>query len=1059
MVDNMRVLLLFMAIFCCTTQMKAQVLTGAEVDVKMNEAIELQKAKKTDKALALFLEVGKNTELQRTEYERLVYVFSQTMACMCYHTLKRYEEGYLLAKKLMQGRLLESEKKDVGVEYAYNGYMYAVDFITKESSSREEREYGREIFTEIAPYADEILQPYVVPNISYSWYVDGSRFFISAEYNKALLCFQKAYDGYMKINKLTDAVNTLKQMASCKRWLYDISGAVDIYNKALMLAEQTDNDMLKMELMKELWNIHNNMGNVQFAQIYAAKMDSLAETFPNDEMKYSYYNQKGNEAKSLGKYAIAEQWFLQGKNMAEKKSAENKISANRFLSYSNLQNLYVVTGQYDEALKYAEKAIEEFQKYTPPTDATYNMPYMSLADIYQLMGDEERCYASLEKVFENASRMTEPKELYSLYITRGRCNFTFKNWQAALEDYKMADKILASKYPQSDGDRVVLLALVGGVENKLGNYTEAEHLYKKYAQYAKTLYGDESLEYINAQVYMANAKGFAGNVSEGCKDYDVAVKQLKKVMRQRIPYMSITEREGYWQPLSSLFTMMSPYALKAGQYQTAFTQSCYDALVMSKSFLLESEKSMYDVVKREGTAADMQDYMQLTEMKNCVKKLEKESATYADSILDISRKVSSLESQLAKRCLNYCQGTEFMDIDYTSVKQALKQNETLIDFTDFVSETKGRRYAAFVINKTQKYPLLKSLFDERQMDSLEIVRPDMYYDADYASDVLRLLWEPLKEEVTEGTTVYYVPSQLLFLVSLESLPLADGSLLGSHYNFVRLSSARELVAKRNGNKKRQEHTAVLYGGLQYDLDATVMAEESKKYDLGNLFAKRGNIVRGDSVFHELNGAKEEVVKIESILKSGKWNVTSYVGKNGTEESFLNMHGKSPELLHLATHGFYYTPSNAEDVDYLKGYTDAMSLSGFVLSGGNAAWLGRKLPNGVLGGILTANDIARLDLSGTDMVVLSACQTGQGKATSEGLYGLQRAFKKAGVGTIVMSLWNVSDKTASDFMVTFYKRLADKANARNKRKAFEETKEIIRKKYSDPYHWAAFVMLD
>ena len=93
MVDNMRVLLLFMALFCCTTQMKAQVLTGAEIDVKMNEAIELQKAKKTDKALALFLEVGKNTELQRTEYERLVYVFSQTMACMCYHTLKKYKKA------------------------------------------------------------------------------------------------------------------------------------------------------------------------------------------------------------------------------------------------------------------------------------------------------------------------------------------------------------------------------------------------------------------------------------------------------------------------------------------------------------------------------------------------------------------------------------------------------------------------------------------------------------------------------------------------------------------------------------------------------------------------------------------------------------------------------------------------------------------------------------------------------------------------------------------------------------------------------------------------------
>ena len=94
-----------------------------------------------------------------------------------------------------------------------------------------------------------------------------------------------------------------------------------------------------------------------------------------------------------------------------------------------------------------------------------------------------------------------------------------------------------------------------------------------------------------------------------------------------------------------------------------------------------------------------------------------------------------------------------------------------------------------------------------------------------------------------------------------------------------------------------------------------------------------------------------------------------------------------------------------------------------------------------------------------MVVLSACQTGQGKATSEGLYGLQRAFKKAGVGTIVMSLWSVSDKTTSEFMTTFYERLTDKKNAWNKRKAFEKAKEIIRKKYPDPFHWAAFVMLD
>ena len=315
----------------------------------------------------------------------------------------------------------------------------------------------------------------------------------------------------------------------------------------------------------------------------------------------------------------------------------------------------------------------------------------------------------------------------------------------------------------------------------------------------------------------------------------------------------------------------------------------------------------------------------------------------------------------------------------------------------------------------------------------------MYYNEDYVQDVLSLLWEPLKGNVSEGATIYYVPSQLLFQVSLESLPLADGSLLGSHYNFIRLSSARELLKIKAKQKVNTAHTAVLYGGLQYDLEASAMTAEAKKYELPDWLVLRGDMARGDSVFRDLQG--------------------SYTGKNGTEESFLAMHGKSPRLLHLATHGFYYTPGKAERVNYLKGYTDAMSLSGLVLSGGNAAWQGKELPEGVLGGILTANDIARMDLSDTDMVVLSACKSGQGKATSEGLYGLQRAFKKAGVGTIVMSLWNVNDKITSEFMVAFYERLADKANAWNKRKAFEEAKEVIRKKHSDPDYWAAFVMLD
>ena len=1047
-----RITLTLIVLICSFVQMRAQSFLGEDIKNRVTHALELKKENKVDDALKIFLSIGTDTERKRSEEERDVYVFSQIMACKCYMSLKQYADCFQLARKLKTEKLTDDEKRNIYVLYIKSGYKYAFDYmhINKQNHSYKK---AREILEDILKYADEKNKKTINQKIYYSFHFEGVEYEMQLDYSNSMKCYQKALSGFKSIKDNKNTIISQKSIARIYEYLFDFSSAKENYMKALVLAKEFNDESKQIDILKDLWKLANTVEDMNFANECSSAVDSLMSNSTKKDIRYDYYIQKGDEAKKIGLNNQAELWYKKGCEIAEKNERDS-IYKNRVIVYLKLRELYISMERYEDALKYGRKIIAANKKPEFLCDS-----YLSMADINRLLNRKEDCYAYLDTVSGYLQQIKEPERQYFIYTGRARCYSAFKEYKAALADYKKADEVMATMYPLSNGNRMALLALIGGMEYRLGNYAVLEDYFKKYAEYTKDLYGEQSLKYINSQIHLANAKGFVGNVESGCNDYANAIRQLKQYIKDHLPLMGDQERKSLWSPIASLFTWMTPYAIKAETFQTSFTQDCYDALVMSKAFLLDSERTMAEIIKSEGSDEEKAKYTTLAMIKNQIKTLENKPEMYKDSILSLSQKYSILEKEMLAKNKKYKNQTDFMDIDYNSVKQALKQNETLIDFTDFVSETKGRRYAAFVINKTQKYPLLKSLFDERQMDSLEIVRPDMYYDADYASDVLRLLWEPLKEEVTEGTTVYYVPSQLLFQVSLESLPLADGSLLGSHYNFVRLSSARELVAKRNGNKKRQEHTAVLYGGLQYDLDATVMAEESKKYDLGNLFAERGNIVRGDSVFHELNGAKEEVLKIESILKSGKWNVTSYVGKNGTEESFLNMHGKSPELLHLATHGFYYTPSNAEDVDYLKGYTDAMSLSGLVLSGGNAAWLGRKLPNGVLGGILTANDIARLDLSGTDMVVLSACQTGQGKATSEGLYGLQRAFKKAGVGTIVMSLWNVSDKTASDFMVTFYKRLADKANARNKRKAFEETKEIIRKKYSDPYHWAAFVMLD
>ncbi len=1036
---------------------RAQTLTEAEVTDKMYEAFALNKAKNTAEALDAFLLVGENTRLQRSEAEREVYVCSQTMACSCYRKLARYHEGYQLAKALLQGNITEAERKDIEYEYAYSGYMYAADFIKRRSTSQQ-REYGRGILEEIAPLANDMLKRYILPKIPLSWFFEATALFERGNYPDALVAFQKAQRGYHDLGKDRDEMAILYHIAFTQQLLNRYPEAYGTYLHCLELAEKVQDTGKQMEVLKELFKMKNAGGNVELAHAYDLRMDSLMNACADLQARHSYCNHKGDVAKANGQMALAEQWYLRGKDIAESTDTASMQSC-KSISYTCLRDLYAACARYDEALVYGLKCVEGVHTQGKPEELSYDMPYMALADIYCKKGDRENCHACLERLFAHEAQMTEPKELHRMYVTRARCLFAFGDYRHALADYLKADELLASRYAQEDGDRINLLALIGGTCHRLGDYAQSEQYYRKYAVCTRALYGENSVEHITARIFLANAEGFAGHTQQGCQEYAQAQQQLRTLIGQRISSMSDTDRAGLWTPLSSLLTLMTPYALEAGQRQASFTRQCYDALVLSKAFLLASERSTYDVLKQKGTPQELQDYALLTGMRSRISAWQRDSKANADSILALSQKAGVLEKRLAACCKKYGYGTDFLGIDYDTVRQAMGQDEVLIDFTDYLSQSQGRRYAAYIINKVQDNPRLIPLFAEREMDSLGIVRPDMYYGQDYAQEVLRLLWEPLSREVAEGATIYYVPSQMLFQVSLESLPLADGTLLGNHYHFVRLSSARELLRMRSQHSNGQANTTVLYGGLQYDLDAASMARESLKYPLPDFLTLRGSLVRGDTVFRELRGSLEEVMRIESTLKHNKWSVTTRTGKDGTMESFLSMHGQSPRLLHIATHGFYYTPAQAKSVEYLRGYTDAMSLSGLVLSGGNAAWLGKPLPQGVLGGILTANDIARMDLSGTDLVVLSACQTGQGKATPEGLYGLQRAFKKAGVGTMVMSLWNVSDRTSSEFMATFYEQLARKSCAWDKRKAFEETRNIIRKRHPDPFHWAAFVMQD
>jgi CHAT domain-containing protein len=188
----------------------------------------------------------------------------------------------------------------------------------------------------------------------------------------------------------------------------------------------------------------------------------------------------------------------------------------------------------------------------------------------------------------------------------------------------------------------------------------------------------------------------------------------------------------------------------------------------------------------------------------------------------------------------------------------------------------------------------------------------------------------------------------------------------------------------------------------------------------------------------------------------------FVQKNASEEILKQLSGKSPSILHIATHGFFL-PASESKINLVINPTyeppateNPLFRSGIILSGANYFWKGGNAINGVEDGICTAYEISQLDLSKTELVVLSACETGLGDVKgSEGVFGLQRGFKLAGAQKMIVSLWQVPDKETAELMTALY---SEWIKGKSIETAFYHAQTLMRNKYA-PFYWAAFTLVE
>jgi len=832
--------------------------------------------------------------------------------------------------------------------------------------------------------------------------------------------------------------------------------------------------------------LYYNIGNYTAGeQCYLEAKAITEKTLGKNHPDYArLLNGLGILYQAMGNYTAAEQNYLEAKAIQEKTLGKEDI--NYALSLMSLGTLYSTMGNFVSAEKNyleAKTIIEQsFGKEHPVNAALLN----ALGMLYYNMSNytaAEKCYLETKAILEKSLGKNHPN--YAILLnTLGALYNIMGNYTAAEKSYLEAKTIIEKTLGKEHLYYVTSLTFLGFMYFSKGNYASAEKNYLEAKAVTERKFGKEHPNYAllmdNLYIMYLSAKNYPKALA--CKQEALLLTTTQ--VNRNFSFLSEEQREAYWN-LYSFFLEIS-YSLSFFNSVPESSILNYDNALFSKGLLLRTTNAVRDSVYSSGNKTLIAQFEELGRLRQQISALRQNEGDEA-YIKNLEAQAETIDKSLARSSTAFRDFQDDLSVNWQSVKKSLQANEAAIEFVSFrvydKKWTDKTQYAALIVRPNSAAPAWVPLCDEDKLQEIlsradETTRPDRQTRIIYNNNGLELfdaVWKPLEKELSGVTVIYYSPSGLLHKIAFNALPIDDSleKRLMDKYNLNLVSSTREVVhLDRNPAKTTQISSAVLYGGLDYNANEAAMRNAAQSYKKDPnvpvvATVLPAGITRGDAMA-ELPASKEETLNIQKYLISKKIPNILYQGSLGNEESFKQLDGKKTGLIHLATHGFFLPDVERKNDDIgqqqqqqtrsiLRAAENPLLRSGLILAGGNHAWTNKPV-EGVESGILTAEKIAGMNLLGTKLVVMSACQTGLGDVKNgEGVFGLQRAFKLAGVETLVMSLWEVSDTTTAKLMNIFYQEWL--ISGKSKQEAFKEAQRQIRAEYSSPFYWAAFVMMD
>ena len=379
------------------------------------------------------------------------------------------------------------------------------------------------------------------------------------------------------------------------------------------------------------------------------------------------------------------------------------------------------------------------------------------------------------------------------------------------------------------------------------------------------------------------------------------------------------------------------------------------------------------------------------------------------------------------------------DVKWKQIRKLLKKQECAIEFVQYKGTNEEPMLGCLVLRKDSKAPVfidiakIDSLLTERVDSKVSLKFAITYQPHGYKNFVVKnwlyndtalfhKIWTPqLMTAIGDANKIFFSPDGMLHQLAIEYM-MPD-----SLKDCYRLSSTRML--QKRGEKVNTEKM-LLMGDMDYYTEITpqIKDNDEEAYDY---FA-------GERTIGELPFAKEEV---DSIMESRVGlKDTVLTGKDATDENLLKLLPQKYPIVHIATHGYYVGEVKSGTDLKPTTYDKTMSKSGIVFAGLLSTVSNRHFDKTLFDGILSARETAKLNMKDVELVTLSACQTGLGEITSDGVFGMQRGLRQAGAKSMMISLWSVNNYSSSVFYKFFYQALSQQ-----KEKSFHEALKTARKK--------------